>query len=178
MYVSDFFNDRVVRVAVDSGGRQTVPTTGLSQPTGLALGTGGDLYVADSGNNRVVKVAGSSRLAATCCASWPRGAPGRGGAAHESGMPRAAPVPAQRLVRSVRLDEAGDRLQGIGETGGSPLGQSSFPPLRLPEGRSLPRTHGGVAPGAFSAREAAARRRLHERHPPTPLRRGRHASAR
>jgi hypothetical protein len=33
------------------------------------------------------------------------------GTDHESGMPRASPVPAQRLMRSVRLDEAGARLE-------------------------------------------------------------------
>lgn len=30
LYGSDFVNDRVVRVAVGSGGQQTVPTTGLT----------------------------------------------------------------------------------------------------------------------------------------------------
>ena len=42
--------------------RQTVlPFTGLNQPCAVAVDTAGDLYVIDSGNNRVVKLtAGSS----------------------------------------------------------------------------------------------------------------------
>ena len=46
----------MVRVPAGGGPQTTVPTTGLSQPTGLALSRGGELYIADSGNDRVVKV--------------------------------------------------------------------------------------------------------------------------
>jgi serine/threonine-protein kinase len=34
-----------------------LPFTGLSNPGGVAVDTAGDVYVADSGNNRVVKLA-------------------------------------------------------------------------------------------------------------------------
>lgn len=50
---------------MDGSGQSTVPTTGLSQPTGLAPNAAGDLYVADSGNNRVVKVAAGSGAQST-----------------------------------------------------------------------------------------------------------------
>ena len=43
------------------GSRQTVlPFTGLNQPCAVAVDTAGDLYVIDSGNNRVVKLAAGS----------------------------------------------------------------------------------------------------------------------
>lgn len=38
------------------GGQSTVPTTGLSDPLGLALDGCGGLYIADGFNNRVVRV--------------------------------------------------------------------------------------------------------------------------
>jgi sugar lactone lactonase YvrE len=39
------------------GAQQTVPATGLSGPNGAAVDSSGNLYIADTGNNRVVKIA-------------------------------------------------------------------------------------------------------------------------
>ena len=39
------------------GAQQTVPTTGLSGPNGAAMDSSGNLYIVDTGNNRVVKIA-------------------------------------------------------------------------------------------------------------------------
>ena len=38
------------------GAQRTVTTTGLSGPNGAATDSSGNLYVADTGNNRVVKI--------------------------------------------------------------------------------------------------------------------------
>ncbi|MER5732183.1 hypothetical protein ABT084_28270 [Streptomyces sp. NPDC002138] len=57
LYVSDYGNDRVLRVPADgSGGQTVVPATGLVRPTGMAVDAAGALYVSDTGNNRVVRL--------------------------------------------------------------------------------------------------------------------------
>lgn len=56
LYVSDYGNNRVVRLPSDTSGQRTVPLDGLVRPTGLAWDGAGDLYVSDTGNNRVVKL--------------------------------------------------------------------------------------------------------------------------
>ncbi|MFI0816788.1 hypothetical protein ACH4TX_09780 [Streptomyces sp. NPDC021098] len=69
LYISDTGNNRVVTVPADGSGQATVPATGLSRPIGLALGKAdesddgvegeeGDdeLFIADSFNNRVVRL--------------------------------------------------------------------------------------------------------------------------
>jgi serine/threonine protein kinase, bacterial len=40
-----------------------LPFTGLSYPDGLAVDSGGGVYVADSGNNRVLKLAAGATTA-------------------------------------------------------------------------------------------------------------------
>lgn len=55
LYVSDYGNDRVLRVA-RRGGQDVVPAVGLVRPTGMVVDAAGDLYVADTGNNRVVRI--------------------------------------------------------------------------------------------------------------------------
>ncbi|EFL24877.1 non-specific serine/threonine protein kinase [Streptomyces himastatinicus ATCC 53653] len=56
LYVSEYTDNTVLKVATDGSGQTTVPTIGLTRPTGLALDAYGDLYVSDTGNNRVVTV--------------------------------------------------------------------------------------------------------------------------
>ena len=43
-----------------AGPQVTLPFTGLNQPEGVAVDAAGNLYVVDSGNNRVVKLAAQS----------------------------------------------------------------------------------------------------------------------
>jgi hypothetical protein len=68
VYIGDTFNNRIVEVtaagvaSVLSTGSLAAPTgspctaTALCQPTGIAVDGAGDVYIADSGNNRAVKV--------------------------------------------------------------------------------------------------------------------------
>lgn len=54
--MSDYGNDRVVRLPANGGGQSTVPLVGVVRPTGMAWDADRDLYVSDTGNNRVVKL--------------------------------------------------------------------------------------------------------------------------
>jgi sugar lactone lactonase YvrE len=59
VYVVDTGNNRVLKLAAGSSTQTVLPFTGLVDPTGVAVGAGGDVYVADV--NEVVKLtAGSS----------------------------------------------------------------------------------------------------------------------
>jgi serine/threonine protein kinase, bacterial len=61
VYVADYGNQRVVKVAAGSLHQEVLPFTGLNNPTGVAVDSAGTVYVADFGNQRVVKLpAGSS----------------------------------------------------------------------------------------------------------------------
>ena len=57
LYITDSLANQIIRVALDGSGSIVVPLTGLSTPlsgpTGLALDNN-NLYIADSGNNRIV----------------------------------------------------------------------------------------------------------------------------
>nr|CRL78844.1 serine/threonine-protein kinase [Mycolicibacter nonchromogenicus] len=56
MYFSDV-NARVVKVAADGEAQVVLPFVGLDDPDGVAVDSdGGNVYVADRGNDRVVRV--------------------------------------------------------------------------------------------------------------------------
>lgn len=54
LFISEYMTNQVVKVRGRS--QTTVPTTGLTRPTGTVLDAERNLYVSDTGNNRVVKV--------------------------------------------------------------------------------------------------------------------------
>ena len=55
VYVTDFRNNRVLKLAADSSTPTVLPFTGLNHPFGVAVDGAGNLYVTDAGN-RVVKL--------------------------------------------------------------------------------------------------------------------------
>lgn len=57
LYISDYADNVVLRLP-PGGTPATVAASGLTRPTGMALDPSGDLYIADTGNNRVVVVPG------------------------------------------------------------------------------------------------------------------------
>lgn len=57
VYVTDHDTNQVVELAVESNKQTTLPFTGLNTPLAVAVNTAGDVYVADRGNDRVVKLA-------------------------------------------------------------------------------------------------------------------------
>jgi serine/threonine protein kinase, bacterial len=60
LYVTDFLNNRVVKLAAGSTTPVVLPFTGLHEPGAVAVDAAGDLYVTDGGNHRVVKLAAGS----------------------------------------------------------------------------------------------------------------------
>ncbi len=49
-------NNRVLRLAAGATTQTELPFTGLNRPMGVAVDTAGNVYVADSDNNRVLKL--------------------------------------------------------------------------------------------------------------------------
>jgi serine/threonine-protein kinase len=60
LYVTDFGNNRVLKLAAGSSTQSVLPFTGLNQPFGVAVDSAGNLYVADNRNNRVLELAAGS----------------------------------------------------------------------------------------------------------------------
>jgi serine/threonine protein kinase, bacterial len=56
LYVADYGNSRVLRLAAGSSFPMALPFTGLNKPQGVAVDTAGNLYVTDEGNDRVLKL--------------------------------------------------------------------------------------------------------------------------
>jgi serine/threonine protein kinase, bacterial len=60
VYVTDFDNARVVKLAAGSNTQMVLPFTGLDAPLGVAVDGVGDLYVTYPFNKRVLKLAAGS----------------------------------------------------------------------------------------------------------------------
>jgi streptogramin lyase len=60
VYVANYGNHRVLRLAAGSSFPMMLPFTGLNKPQGMAVDAAGDLFVTDPGNKRVVKLAAGS----------------------------------------------------------------------------------------------------------------------
>jgi serine/threonine protein kinase, bacterial len=56
LYVTDPFNNRVLKLTAASNTQTVLPFTGLIQPRAVAVDTAGNLYVTDPGKSRVVKL--------------------------------------------------------------------------------------------------------------------------
>jgi len=56
VYVADFGNKRVLKLAAGSSTQDVLPFAGLNGPDGVAVDSTGNLYVTDSRNNRVLKL--------------------------------------------------------------------------------------------------------------------------
>jgi trimeric autotransporter adhesin len=103
LYIADWENHRIRKVAAESGIITTVAgngsqgfsgdggaatAAGLNYPTGVAMDSEGNLYIADYGNNRIRKVAAGSGIITTVAGNDSRGFSGDGGAATAAGLDR------------------------------------------------------------------------------------------
>jgi len=62
LYVTDYDNNRVLKLPAGSSTQTELPFTGLKYPEGVAVDSAGSVYVAEPDNNRVLKLpAGSTR---------------------------------------------------------------------------------------------------------------------
>jgi sugar lactone lactonase YvrE len=103
LYIADSANNRIRKVAAGSGIITTVAGNGsvnggfsgdggaataaqLEGPYGVALDSAGNLYIADSANNRIRKVAAGSGIITTVAGSAFSGFSGDGGAATAAGL--------------------------------------------------------------------------------------------
>ena len=66
VYVSDFSNNRVLKLPAGSDAPAELPFTGLNGPYGVAVDAAGNLYVADDLNNRVLKLAAGATTPTAC----------------------------------------------------------------------------------------------------------------
>ena len=60
LYVTDYQNRRVLKLAAGSNTQTVLPFTGLFAPDGVAVDAAGNLYVTDKGNERVLTLAAGS----------------------------------------------------------------------------------------------------------------------
>ncbi len=125
IYIADTGNNKIRKVTALTGiittyaGTGTAGYTGdgglaalakLNQPRGVELASNGDLYIADSGNNAVRKVAALTTVITTYAGTGVAGSTGDGGAATSAKL---------NAPESLRLTSAGDLY--IADTGNNKI---------------------------------------------------------
>jgi len=141
LYIADTGNNRVQKVAASSGTMSTFAgsaagTSGLSgdggaatsallkAPAGVALSSAGDLYIADTGNNRIPKVAASSGIISTFAgsATGTSGHTGDGGPAASAFLNGPAGVTVSGAGDVYIADTNSNRVQEVASAGGTQFG--------------------------------------------------------
>ena len=114
MYIADTYNHRIRKVTIATGIISTFAGTGTSSytgdngdatsaamysPAGVAVDTAGNVYISDTSNQRIRKVAVSTGIIATIAGSGSTGYSGDGGAATSASF---------NLPYTVALDTSGN----------------------------------------------------------------------
>jgi GT2 family glycosyltransferase/DNA-binding beta-propeller fold protein YncE len=155
LYVADTLNNRIRVMAQATGLIRTVAGDGtaadaasvgddgpalrahLDRPSGLALSPNGDLYIADTGHNRVRRISARTGLIFTVAGDGTEGADGDGGPATQASL--AAPMGLALVLRGQQLliyvaDSQNDRVRVIDANGGISTLSDTLPvvtPVRL-----------------------------------------------
>lgn len=133
LYVADSLNNRVRRVALSSGTIATVAGTGearfsgdggpatqaaLSDPFGVALDSGRNLYISDLHNQRIRRVDRQSGIISTIAGNGEEGLTGDGGPASQATMNRPSGITVDASDNVYLADSANNRVRRIdGQTG-------------------------------------------------------------
>src|SRR6266851_859659 len=141
LYIADTGNNRIQEIAKASGTISTVAGSAsgssgssgdggaataalLKSPAGITLSTGGDLYIADTGNNRVQKVAAASGIISTFAGSstGTSGHTGDGGPATSALLNGPAGVTVSGAGDEYIADNNSNRVQEVANAGGTQFG--------------------------------------------------------
>ncbi len=138
LYVADRFNNRIRKVAAGSGIITTVAGNGmrgfsgdggpataatLDTVSGVALDAFGNLYVADSYNNRVRKIAAGSGTISTVAGKGPEGgangtSSGDGGSATAAGLSRPSGISFDGSGNLYITEDIGNRIRRVAAASG------------------------------------------------------------
>ena len=128
LYVADFVNQRIRKVAAATGVITTVAGNGhpgysrdgglalsasLNYPTGVAVDRSGNLYIADQHNNRIRKVAAASGVITTVAGNGTAGYAGDGGPATWASLDYPTGVTVDGLGNLYIADQRNNRIRKI-----------------------------------------------------------------
>jgi len=134
-YIADTSNERIRKVTISTGvittvaGNGTVGYSGdggaatsaeLGYPMGVAIDSYGNIYIGDSNNNRIRKVAVSSGTISTVAGNGVQGYTGDGGAATSAEMNGPEGVAVDSSANVYIADEGNSRIRAVGAGGSSP----------------------------------------------------------
>jgi sugar lactone lactonase YvrE len=145
LYIADTGNQRIRKVAADSGTITTVAGNGnpglggdgglatsaqLYNPSGVAVDASGNLYIADTSNHRVRKVAADSGTITTVAGSGGQGLGGDGGAATSAQLNQPYGVAVDGAGGVIVADRGNQRIRRL-------TPQSTITVTSSPVGRSV-----------------------------------------
>jgi sugar lactone lactonase YvrE len=131
LFVADPERHRVERIDLASGAREVVAGTGepgfdgdhrpaaeakLFSPRGVAVDRNGDLFIADTGNHRVRRVAASTGFISTVAGSGVAGFSGDGGLAEEAALDGPTAVALDALGDLYIVDAGNGALRAVNRT--------------------------------------------------------------
>jgi RHS repeat-associated protein len=132
IYIADFHNQRIRKVTVSTGDISTVAGNGtagysgdggsaisaeLQGPSGVALDSAGNIYIADEQNNRIRKVTVSTGYISTVAGTGTAGYSGDGGAAISAKLNVPYGVAVDSAGNIYIADEGNNRIRKVTSTG-------------------------------------------------------------
>jgi sugar lactone lactonase YvrE len=130
LFIADYFNNRVRKVGVNgiittvagnglsgySGDGGAAASASLNNPDGVAVDASGNLFIADSGNNRIRKV-GVNGLISTMAGNGVSGYSGDGGAATKANLAAPVGVAVDVFGNLLIVDQSNGRIRKVDDKG-------------------------------------------------------------